>query len=178
MYRYDLYSRTLSDGISRGCSSGSISVIRLSINMNLQLSGVSVAAWALKNSTHVACLSAGVIFLSKSKLCPWMLTDLCFFLNTVKISCICFGSKLFSICLVLKANSPKVSLVSEIMSLISLLRKSGAEASAGNRRETGSKRLNCKDDLVVIFVSASKKTALTRRRFHAHARYPTQAIRQ
>ena len=68
-----------------------------------------------------------------------------------------FGSKLFSICLVVKANSPKVSLVSEIMSLISLLRKSGLEPSAGNGRETGSKRLNCKDDLVVIFVSASKK---------------------
>ena len=60
VYRYDLYSRTLLDGISEADSLGSICVIRLSINMNLQLSAVSVAAWPWTNSTHVACLSAGV----------------------------------------------------------------------------------------------------------------------
>jgi len=65
VYRYDLYSRTSLDGITRAVSSGSIRFIRLSINMNLQLSAVSVAPWAWTNSTHVACLSAGVIVLSK-----------------------------------------------------------------------------------------------------------------
>ena len=65
VYRYDLYSRTLLDGISRAGSSGSIFFIRLSINMNRQLGVAGGAPRSLTNGTHVACLSAGVIFLSK-----------------------------------------------------------------------------------------------------------------
>ena len=66
VYRYDLYSRTLLDGITGACSSGSIRVIRLSINMNRQLGVAGGAPRSLTNSTHVACLSAGVmVFLLK-----------------------------------------------------------------------------------------------------------------
>ena len=66
VYRCDLYSRTSLDGITRAVSSGSIRFIRLSINMNRRFSGVAGGApRSLTNGTHVACLSAGVIFLSK-----------------------------------------------------------------------------------------------------------------